>query len=156
MSGLEDENRMLRNSTDVLRKQNEKLRSQLVFMGELLGAGDVKITAGRKSKLNSSMKPAVNTCRSIVIQRYWPKMKLLPKNWTVFSEEKNDFCRDVMVSMGSLIPEGWNKIIFWHVGIVPIVRETYNTLRSEKGQKLSSIALGELLLLCNVLPMKND
>ena len=106
MSGLEEENRVLRRSTELLRLENEKMKKQLVFMGELLGAGDVKISAGGKSKMKLSLKKAMDACRTIIVKKYWPKCKILPKNWTVYSEDSGSFCADMLSGCAGLIPEG--------------------------------------------------
>ena len=90
-----------------------------------------------------SMKRATDACKIILVKKYWPQFKILPKNWTVYSEVSNSFCRELMAGIRSLVPEGWNEIIFWHVGVVPVTREVYNTQRAERGRKMAMTAISK-------------
>ena len=135
-----------------LEKERDMERSCLMLVTDLIGGGDHAAMEKAKKMIAEETSHAMSVLVGFLRNKSWKERKILPQKWHLYSTEAKTFCVQVMESISDVIPGNWDNVFFWHIVIVPKVRNFYNRLRSEMSRKIKANVAGTLLhIVCKII-----
>ena len=73
----------------------------------------------------------------------WAKRKILPPGYSIYSKEEETYCSELMGVVKPFIPQVWDSAVFWHVFLVSVPKNVYNSMRFEPTRGMRRTAKGE-------------
>ena len=161
MAGAEESEDDLEEVVKNLRIENERLQVRInkyefnlrhlsdrfSGCGRPGGRSDMELLARQEAGGQASM-----TMLNVFLNtEVYPRIKFLPDNWDTWDERKGTLCQKVMNRLSNVIPEIWERDVFWHVKCVEYVRKTYRDRRANSTGAMKAIYLGENGCLVNAM-----
>lgn len=145
MNGKDAEVASKQKECNKLKKECETVRLCLSSVTELIGAGDAASIVKAKSRIADETAHVMVVLVSFLKNKSWRERKILPPMWNLHSTQDNTYCALIMAAIAEMIPTHWDHVFFWHIVVVPKVRNYYNSLRAEMGRKLQRNVIGKFL-----------
>ena len=88
--------------------------------------------AGLINVADKDTRAVLDRCSVLVSDFLWQVIKVMPHNWTEYSEDKRTTCFWLLTKLEDYIPKWWDKSCLWHIYLVPIIIEVLGDKRSSK------------------------
>ena len=111
---------------------------QVMFSGVVqfhVGTRQRKKKHGKAGLINvadKATRDVLDRCSVLVSDFLWQVIKVMPHNWTEYSEDKRTTCFWLLTKLEDYIPKWWEKDSLWHIYLVPITIEVLAEKRSSK------------------------
>jgi len=128
-----------------LKKECEMVRLCLSSVTEMISTGNAASIVKAKSRIADETAHVMVAWVSFLKNKSWRERKILPPRWNLRSTQDNTYCVLVIAAITDMIPSHWDHVFFWHIVVVPTVRNYYNSLRAETGRKLERNVIGKVL-----------
>ena len=115
----------------------------MTVMGRLLSNGEMRSLAEIKKKVSPKIQTAMKGAARYVRDTVWAKRKVLPLDYSMYSEEEGTYCSELTGAVKPFIPRVWDPAVFWHVFFVSVTKNVYNSMRSEATRGMKRTAKGQ-------------
>ena len=100
----------------------------MTVMGRLLNNGEVRSLAEIKKKASPKIQTAIKAAARYVRNTVWEKRKVLTTSYILYSEEEGTYCNELMRVVGPFIPRVWDPAVFWHMFLMSVTKNAYNSM----------------------------